>query len=69
MFGIAFGNQLRLITYMIPKKNKMRKIIYVALLSAFLISCASHPGRVCGGAGGGRVVENTTKTIYNQPIA
>ncbi|MES2410246.1 MAG: hypothetical protein V4535_02250 [Bacteroidota bacterium] len=47
----------------------MRKIIYVALLSAFLISCASHPGRVCGGAGGGRVVENTTKTIYNQPIA
>ncbi|MCF6131803.1 hypothetical protein [Flavobacterium wongokense] len=48
----------------------MKKIIYVALLSVFVISCASHPGRVCGGPGGGRVVEHppTQKTIQNNPV-
>jgi hypothetical protein len=48
----------------------MKKLIYVALMSAFLVSCASHPGRVCGGSRGGRVVKNTPmeKTVYNKPI-
>lgn len=48
----------------------MKKVFYVALLSAFIASCASHPGRVCGGPGGGRVVENTAKekTMHNTPI-
>jgi hypothetical protein len=48
----------------------MKKLMYVALLSAFLASCGSHPGRVCGGPGGGRVVKNTPtgKAIYNKPI-
>jgi hypothetical protein len=49
---------------------KLKKLIYVALLSAFIASCASHPGRVCGGPGGGRVVENTAikPTMYKKPI-
>ncbi|WP_293891591.1 lipoprotein [Flavobacterium sp.] len=48
----------------------MKKIIYAFLLVAFLTSCASHPGRVCGGSGGGRVVENTQmqKPIYNLSV-
>ena len=39
-------------------------------MAAFLTSCASHSGRVCGGPGGGRVVESnqTQKPIYNQPV-
>ena len=45
----------------------MKKIIYAFLMLAFLTSCASHPGRVCGGRGGGRCVENTPKTIHNHP--
>ena len=47
----------------------MRNLIYIAIVSIFLTSCASHPGRVCGGSGGGRVVDSTpiAKTIYNYP--
>ena len=49
----------------------MKKLIYALLLSVLLTSCASHPGRVCGGRGGGRVVENppVENTIYKKPIA
>jgi hypothetical protein len=39
----------------------MKKIILIALAAGFVTSCASVPGRVCGGPGGGRVVENTAK--------
>ena len=48
----------------------MEKIIYSLLLASFLTSCASHPGRVCGGPGGGRVVENTQikKSSHNNPF-
>lgn len=49
---------------------ELKKLIYALLLLAFLASCASHPGRVCGGPGGGRVVENTTigKSTANKTI-
>ena len=49
----------------------MKKLISALLLSASLTSCASHPGRVCGGRGGGRVVEHfpNEKTLYKNPIA
>ena len=48
----------------------MKKLFYILLLLVFLSSCASHPGRVCGGRGGGRVVENAQKqkTIHYKPI-
>ena len=46
----------------------MKKLFFALAVLSFLTSCASHPGRVCGGKGGGRCVDNTTKTIYNQPI-
>lgn len=39
----------------------MKKIILIVLAGVFVTSCASHPGRVCGGPGGGRCVENTAK--------
>lgn len=39
----------------------MKKIILIIIAAiGFLTSCASHPGRVCGGPGGGRCVENMT---------
>ena len=50
----------------------MKKLLYALLILGFLTSCAaSHPGRVCGGRGGGRVVENNQnqKTIHYKPIA
>jgi hypothetical protein len=49
----------------------MKKLIYTLLLLGLLTSCASHPGRVCGGRGGGRVVENALiqKTMYKKTIA
>jgi hypothetical protein len=48
----------------------MKNLLYILLLLVFLTSCASHPGRVCGGKGGGRVVENNQnqKTNHNKPI-
>ncbi|UPT69391.1 MAG: hypothetical protein M0D53_09260 [Flavobacterium sp. JAD_PAG50586_2] len=48
----------------------MKKLFYVAVILAFMCSCASHPGRVCGGPGGGRCVDNSTiqKQIHNQPL-
>jgi hypothetical protein len=46
----------------------MKKVFYALAILGLLTSCASHPGRVCGGPGGGRVVESAPKTIYNQPI-
>ena len=49
----------------------MKKLSYVLLVLGFLTSCAaSHPGRVCGGPGGGRCVENTQKqkTTDYKPI-
>ena len=48
----------------------MKKLFYVFVVLSFLTSCASHPGRVCGGPGGGRCVDNThvTKTNHSKPI-
>jgi hypothetical protein len=48
----------------------MKKLIYTLLLLGLVTSCASHPGRVCGGRGGGRVVKHspTEKTMYKKPI-
>lgn len=37
------------------------------LALGFVTSCASHPGRVCGGPGGGRCVENTPKPAVTAP--
>jgi hypothetical protein len=49
---------------------KMKKVFYAAVVLGFMYSCASHPGRVCGGSGGGRCVDNAPiqKQIHNQPI-
>lgn len=38
----------------------MKKIITI-LIVITSVSCASHPGRVCGGAGGKRCVTNIPK--------
>lgn len=48
----------------------MKKLFFVILLVGFLTSCASHSGRVCGGPGGGRCVENMQKqkTTDHKPI-
>jgi hypothetical protein len=48
----------------------MKKLFYAFVLVGFLTSCASHPGRVCGGPGGGRCVENAPiqKINYDKPI-
>ena len=46
----------------------MKKLFYVLVIIGFLNSCASHPGRVCGGSGGGRCVENTQKKTDYKPI-
>ncbi|MDI1316080.1 hypothetical protein [Flavobacterium sp.] len=49
----------------------MKKIFYAVLVVGLLSSCASHPGRVCGGKGGGRCVDNTPvqHINHNKPIA
>ena len=39
----------------------MKKIITLIILFALYSCGSSHPGRVCGGRGGQRNVENTTK--------
>jgi hypothetical protein len=44
----------------------MKKIILIVLIAGFVTSCASVPGRVCGGKGGGRCVENTVKPIVKE---
>ncbi|MGL2966663.1 lipoprotein [Flavobacterium sp. XGLA_31] len=41
----------------------MRKPFYVALFLIFLTSCASHPGRVCGGPGGKRCVDTAKPSV------
>jgi hypothetical protein len=49
----------------------MKKLLYILLILGFLTSCAaSHPGRVCGGRGGGRVVDQFQKqnTVHNKSI-
>ena len=48
----------------------MKKLLYSLVVLGLLTSCASHPGRVCGGRGGGRCVDNThtSKTIHNKQI-
>ena len=48
----------------------MRKLFYAIVVLGLLTSCASHSGRVCGGPGGGRCVENIQKqkTINHKPI-
>lgn len=48
----------------------MKKLFYGLVILGLLGACAAHPGRVCGGPGGGRCVDNTTtqKQINNQPI-
>ncbi len=45
----------------------MKRIMYVVLAAAFVTSCASHSGRVCGGPGGARCVENTAKPKITAP--
>ncbi|MGV3697082.1 hypothetical protein [Flavobacterium sp.] len=44
----------------------MRKCILIVAVTAFLASCSSVPGRVCGGAGGGRCVETTAKPVIKE---
>lgn len=39
----------------------MKKIISLFIVSVLYSCGASHPGRVCGGPGGRRCVENTIK--------
>jgi hypothetical protein len=40
----------------------MKKIAALLIVLSFLTSCATtHRGRVCGGAGGQRCVENSAK--------
>lgn len=48
----------------------MKKLFYTMVLLGFLTSCRSVPGRVCGGRGGGRCVENIQmhKKIYTKVI-
>jgi hypothetical protein len=47
----------------------MKKIIIIAVLATFITSCSSHRGRVCGGPGGGRCVENTPKINSETPLS
>jgi hypothetical protein len=38
----------------------MKKVVLI-LIAILVLSCSSHPGRVCGGAGGKRCVNNIPK--------
>lgn len=46
----------------------MKKIIIIVVLGICIASCSSHRGRVCGGAGGGRCVENNQKSNIEIPV-
>jgi hypothetical protein len=37
----------------------MKKYILLLILTGFITSCSSNRGRVCGGPGGARCVENS----------
>ena len=39
----------------------MKKILVLSLVLISIVACSSAPGRVCGGKGGKRCVENTIK--------